>query len=46
MSGSEDYKMSARFNFYSNFSALVPALALVLAFGFAPPLAAQDEAAV
>ena len=38
--------MSARFNFYSNFSALVPALALVLAFGFAPPLAAQDEAAV
>ncbi len=37
--------MSTRFKFYSKLSALLPAVALVAAFGFAPAIFAQEEGA-
>jgi biopolymer transport protein ExbB len=45
MSGSEDHNMNTRLNIYSKLSALIPALAIIAALGFAPAVVAQDEAA-
>jgi len=43
-SGSEDHNMNTRLKLYSKLSALIPALAIIAALGFAPAVVAQDEA--
>jgi biopolymer transport protein ExbB len=46
MSGSEDHNMNTRIKLFSKLSALIPALAIIAALGFAPAVIAQDEAAL